>query len=109
MPNAFNVIGKWSLPWIDETLDPLGRVKAFSRFGLLSVFYGDTIYPNSVAMAALITPRGVFRFVRMTQGHADVPSAFVRSMRLVFAGLDSTYMYLDDGTVFNVIPDFQVE
>ena len=45
----------------------------------------------------------------MPQGHFGAPSAFVRLMRIVIAGLQSVRIYLDDAIVFNRTPSLHVQ
>ena len=71
--NAVSIVGKWPLPRIDEVLDALGKGKVYSTFDLMSGFFQNAIHRDSVELTAFITPRGLYQFLRMPQGHAGAP------------------------------------
>ena len=107
--NAVSIVGKWPLPRIDEVLDVLGKGKIFSTFDVMSGFLQNAIDSDSVELPAFITPRGLYQHLRMPQGHSGEPSAFVRLMQIVIAGLQSVCMYLDDAIVFNRTSSLHVQ
>ena len=107
--NAVSIVDKYPLPRIDDLIDTLGSGKVYSTFDLMSGFFQVAIDPSSVEMTAFITPRGLYEWKVMPQGHAGSPGSFVRLMRQVTMGLNSVRMYLDDAIVFDPTPTQHVE
>ena len=73
---------------------------AADRFSPCSNFFSGftqlTIHPDTIPLTAFCTPNGLYEWLRMPQGAAGAPAWFVSVMRLVTAGLDNIWMYLDD-------------
>ena len=54
------------------------------------------IHPDDVPKTAVITPFGLFEFLRMPMGLTNAAQAFQRLMDWVCADLDFVFVYLDD-------------
>ncbi len=54
------------------------------------------MYPADILQTAIITPFGLFKFLRLTFGLCKANSTFQRLMDRVLAGLAFAYVYLDD-------------
>ena len=90
-------------------LDTLGGGSVSSVFDLFSGFTQLTIHPDTIPLTAFCTPNGLYKLLRMPPGAAGAPAWFVSVMRLVTAGLDNIFMYLnaigpDDCPLHHVAP-----
>ena len=61
------------------------------------------MFPDDIPKTAIITPFGLFEFVRMLFGLQNAGSTFQRLMDRVFAGLPFIFVYLDN--ILVVSPD----
>ena len=73
-------------------------------FDLFSGFTQLTIHPDTIPLTAFCTPNGLYEWPRMPPGSAGTPAWFVSVLRLVTAGLDNIFMYLDDAIGPNDCP-----
>ena len=94
--NKVTEIPQIAIPLVDQVLDTLGGGSVFSVFDLFSGFTHLTIHPDTIPLTAFCTPNGLYEWPRMPSGAAGTPVWFVSVMRLVTAGLDNIFMYLDD-------------
>ena len=52
--------------------------------------------PDDIAKTAVISPFGLFEYLRMPFGLCNLPQSFQRIFGQVFRGLDFVYAYIDD-------------
>lgn len=84
--NSASIVGKWTLPRIDEVLDSLGNSTMFSTLDLRSEFFQNAIDLDSIEFIA---------FVIEVHGHAAAPSASARFMLCVTENLEHIHMCRD--------------
>ena len=75
----------------------------FSTPNLMKGYYQVEMFPDNIPKTAIITPFGLFEFVRMPFGLRNAGSTFQHLMDRVLAGLPFIFVYLDD--VLVVSPD----
>jgi hypothetical protein len=88
----------YPLPLIDEVLDQLAEAQYFTTLDLQSGYWQLEVSPADRPKTAVITPRGLYQFIRMPFGLCNAPATFQRAMNQVLLGLQPhvALVYLDD-------------
>jgi hypothetical protein len=68
----------------------------FTKLGLKKSYYQIPVAPEDAPKTAVITPFGLFEFMRMPFGLRNAGQSFQRLMDSVTADLDPGFAYLDD-------------
>ena len=87
---------KYPLPHLHDFIDRLHGCLYFSRIDLIRGYHQIPVHPDDVPKTAIITPFGLFEFLRMPFGLKNAAQAFQRLMDSTLRGLDFTFVYLDD-------------
>ncbi len=94
----------YPLPNMLDFADRLSGCTVFSKIDLRKGYWQVPVRPEDRPKTAVITPFGLFEFLRMPFGLRNAGSSFQRMMDRVFAGLPFAYCYLDDLRIAS--PDF---
>ena len=87
---------RYTCPNIGDLTARLAGCKVFSKLDLRKGYHQVPVRKADIKKTAIITPFGLFEFLRMPFGLRNAGQTFQRMMDNVLAGLDYTFVYLDD-------------
>jgi cleavage and polyadenylation specificity factor subunit 1 len=87
---------RYPLPHVQAFNEHLCGKRVFFMLDLKKGFHQIPMKDGHIAKTAVITPFGLFNFLRMLFGLKNAPQAFQRLIDCVLRGLDCTFVYLDD-------------
>nr|CAH8841726.1 unnamed protein product [Trichobilharzia regenti] len=94
--NAKTTPGCYPLPHIHDLTATLSGATIFSKIDVVKVYNQIPMATEDIPKTAIITPFGLFEFLRMPFGLRNAAQTFQRFIDEVFRGLDFVYAYLDD-------------
>jgi cleavage and polyadenylation specificity factor subunit 1 len=86
----------YPLPNIQDLSARLHGCSIFSKLDLRKGYYQIPVQEGDIHKTAVITPFGLWEFLRMPFGLRNAGQSFQRFMDEVLAGLDFAFCYLDD-------------
>jgi len=87
---------RYPLPNISEFSARLAGCTVFSKLDLVKGYYQVPMHPDDIPKTAIITPFGLFEFLKMPFGLRNAANTFQRLMDTVCRDLPFTFIYLDD-------------
>ena len=94
--NSRTVEDRYPVPNIQEFSSQLSGCTYFSRIDLVKAFHHIPVHPADIPKTALITPFGLFEYVRMPFGLRNSAQTFQRFIDVVLRGLPFCFAYIDD-------------
>ena len=94
--NAHTKIDRYPVPNIQEFSSQLAGSTIFSRIDLIKAFHQIPVHPDDVPKTAIITPFGLFEYVRMPFGLRNAAQTFQRFIDEVLRGIPFCFAYIDD-------------
>ena len=87
---------RYPVPHIQDFSANLEGARIFSKIDLMRGYHQIPVSAQDVPKTAIITPFGLFEFLRMPFGLKNAGQAFQRFMDTVCQGLDFVFVYVDD-------------
>ena len=94
--NAISVADRYPIPHIQDFASQLEGSSIFSKIYLIKGYHQIPVAAEDVHKTAVITPFGLFEFVRMSFGLRNSAQSFQRLMDNVLQGIGFIFVYLDD-------------
>lgn len=94
--NSQTVMDRYPIPNIQEFSSQLDGCKVFSKIDLVKAFHQIPVNPEDVPKTAVVTPFGLYEFVRMPFGLRNAAQTFQRFIDEVLRGLPFVFVYIDD-------------
>ena len=99
--NDATTLDRYPIPHIQDFASCLSGARIFSKIDLVRSYHQVPVHADDIPKTAVITPFGLFEFLRMPFGLKNAAQAFQRLMDTVGRGLDFIFIYLDDILVFS--------
>lgn len=99
--NSNTISDKYPVPYLTDFQMNLHGSVIFSKLDLIKAFYQIPVHPDDIPKTAVITPFGLFEFLRMPFGLCNAAQTFQRFIDGVCRGLDFVFVYIDDVCIFS--------
>lgn len=99
--NAKTVPDRYPVPFLNDFTHRIRGKNIFSTIDLTKAYNQIPIYENDIEKTAIITPFGLFEFVKMPFGLRNATQTFQRHLDDVLRDLDFLFAYIDDIFVFS--------
>ena len=94
--NAATTNDRYPVPHIQDFNANLDGCTVFSKIDLRKGYHQIPVAPDDIHKTAVITPFGLFEFLRMPFGLSNAGQTFQRLMDHILRGLPFTFVYVDD-------------
>ena len=99
--NNVTIPDRYPLPNIADFSAQISGSKLFSKLDLQKGYYQVPMAEDDIKKTAIITPFGMFEFLRLPFGLRNAGQTFQRLMDQVLGGLPFCFVYVDDILIFS--------
>ncbi|GFN87946.1 Pol polyprotein [Plakobranchus ocellatus] len=94
--NASTDDDRYPLPHIQDFNNHLAGCKVFSKIDLIRGYHQIPMAPSSIQKTAVVTPFGLWEFLRMPFGSKNAAQSFQRLIDGILRDIPFAFVYLDD-------------
>ena len=87
---------RYPLPYIQDFNNNLAGCKVLSKIDLVRSYHQIPMAQSSIPKTAIITPFGLWEFIKMPFGLKNAAQVFQRLMDGILRDIDFTFVYIDD-------------
>ena len=94
--NKVTIPDKYPLPRIHDIIHSLHGAQHFSLLDIEKAYHHIPMHPDDVDKTAIVTPFGLYEYVKMPFGLKNAASTFQRYMDSLFQHIEGVFVYIDD-------------